>query len=151
MCASDSQPYSAAAAAAAASAGIARTGVELSALLRCLQALWRRNRRAVVNSLLCCYLLPFIMTLQVRGAVVGWVGGWLRASGWMDACMGESCRRGLWFGAGGCTAAAAAQPALPQQVTHLSRIPIIVSRMQNRSIIGSCSTFNVMHVWPGGK
>jgi hypothetical protein len=46
-------------------AGIARTGVELSALLKCLQALCGRNRRAVVNSLLCCYLLPFIMTLQV--------------------------------------------------------------------------------------
>jgi hypothetical protein len=44
--------------------------VELSALLKCLQALCRRNRRAVVNSLLCCYLLPFIMTLQV-GMVAG--------------------------------------------------------------------------------
>uniref|UniRef100_A0A383VPS3 U-box domain-containing protein n=1 Tax=Tetradesmus obliquus TaxID=3088 RepID=A0A383VPS3_TETOB len=44
--------------------GIARTGVELSALAKCCQALARRNTRAVVNSLLCCYLLPFIMTLQ---------------------------------------------------------------------------------------
>jgi hypothetical protein len=51
-------------------AGIARTGVELSALVKCLQALYKRNRRAVVNSLLCCYLLPFIMTLQVGLLVV---------------------------------------------------------------------------------
>lgn len=38
--------------------------MELLALVKCLQSLLTHNRRAVVNSLLCCYLLPFIMTLQ---------------------------------------------------------------------------------------
>ncbi|KAF6258058.1 hypothetical protein COO60DRAFT_1460844 [Scenedesmus sp. NREL 46B-D3] len=51
-------------AAAASPAAIACTGVELFALFKCLQALCSQDRRAVVNSLLCCYLLPFIMTLQ---------------------------------------------------------------------------------------
>ncbi|KAF8062902.1 PUB35 [Scenedesmus sp. PABB004] len=44
--------------------GGARTVVELLALVKCAQALCRRNRRAVVHSLLCCYLLPLIMTVQ---------------------------------------------------------------------------------------
>jgi hypothetical protein len=33
-------------------------------MLKCLQALWKGDRAAVINSMVCCYLLPFIMTLQ---------------------------------------------------------------------------------------
>lgn len=45
-------------------AGVARTVVEFRALYKCTQAAMKHDKQLVRNSLLCCYALPFIMTLQ---------------------------------------------------------------------------------------
>lgn len=45
-------------------AGIARTFVEVTAFCKCIQACFKQDRRTVIRSLLCCYVLPMIMTFQ---------------------------------------------------------------------------------------
>eukprot|EP00877_Chromochloris_zofingiensis_P013999 jgi/Chrzof1/8853/Cz03g26190.t1 len=44
--------------------GIARTFVEVTAFCKCIQACFKQDRRTVIRSLLCCYVLPMIMTFQ---------------------------------------------------------------------------------------